>query len=103
MTTKVRRIRHIISTLVLLVMASAAALASPSMGLLTGSGTPLCYCQCERENKGHKCTKMCELPQYENRWWATSCHKKFSSVEETPSSDSNSRSRKTNREEEARL
>ena len=43
-----------------------------------GPETPLCYCHCEHETGEKQCTKMCELPQYENRWWATSCHKKNS-------------------------
>src|SRR5579863_3160484 len=36
-----------------------------------------CYCQCEKHG-GHKtCTmKMCEIPKYEKRWWATSCHRR---------------------------
>jgi len=47
------------------------------------------------------CTKMCELPQYENRWWANSCHKKnvVASGGVTPASKSGSR--KTNRTEQA--
>jgi len=34
-----------------------------------------CYCECERH--GMICAKkMCDLPKYEKRWWATSCHKR---------------------------
>jgi hypothetical protein len=33
-----------------------------------------CYCGCE--SAGKSCaTKLCELPKYENRDWATSCRK----------------------------
>jgi hypothetical protein len=36
-----------------------------------------CYCQCEGHNGVMSCPKkMCELPKYETRWWATSCHKR---------------------------
>jgi hypothetical protein len=101
MTFTSSQYRQVIRTLILLATVSAAAFANPSMGLLTGVPTPLCYCRCEHENPGHKCTKMCELPQYEKKWWATSCHKKAPAIkEEQPS---NSHSRKTNRAEEALL
>ena len=34
-----------------------------------------CYCECE--SGGKKCAmKFCELPKYEHRDWAMSCHKK---------------------------
>jgi len=84
-----------------LISGTAAALASPSMTLLTGPQPPLCYCHCELEKGAHKCTKMCELPQYEKRWWANSCHKKAPDMEQGSSSDP--KSRKTNRREYARL
>jgi len=36
-----------------------------------------CYCQCEGHDGMASCPKkMCELPKYEARWWATSCHKR---------------------------
>lgn len=35
-----------------------------------------CYCRCESKGEHHVCLmKMCDLPKYENRWWAVSCHK----------------------------
>jgi hypothetical protein len=46
-----------------------------------------CYCQCEANSGMAMCPKkMCELPKYENRWWATSCHKRAESpaVSSTP-------------------
>jgi len=46
---------------------------------------------------------MCELPQYQNRWWAASCRKKSSNTTESTPPASNKGSRKTNRPEEARL
>jgi hypothetical protein len=42
------------------------------------SSTPgfRCYCRCESKGEHHICPKeMCDLPKYENRWWAVSCHK----------------------------
>jgi hypothetical protein len=34
-----------------------------------------CYCGCEPKNGRQQCAKMCDLPKYQNRAWATSCHK----------------------------
>jgi len=62
----------------------------------------MCYCHCDHAAGAKQCTKMCELPQYENRWWATSCHKKSSSAEAAAPHNSNSHSKKTNRTEQAR-
>ena len=46
---------------------------------------------------------MCELPQYEKRWWAVSCHKKSAFSKESTAPPSNSGSKKTNRKEQALL
>jgi|SRR5579864_2626553 len=97
-----RRIRHALRIALVLGTASCAALANQSPTAVSASKTPMCYCHCEHEAGARQCTKMCELPQYENRWWATSCHKKSSSLNESAPHDSNSHSRKTNRTEEAR-
>jgi hypothetical protein len=35
-----------------------------------------CYCECEKGEGHPMCPmKMCEIPKYEKRWWANSCHK----------------------------
>ncbi len=61
-----------------LLFAAAAPLAwcerrepSPS-----ARSTFACYCKCNHRDKNRQCTKMCELPKYKSRWWATSCHKR---------------------------
>jgi len=61
-----------------LLFAAAAPLAwcerhepSPS-----ARSTFACYCECNHKDKKRQCTRMCELPKYESRWWATSCHKR---------------------------
>jgi hypothetical protein len=104
MKLQAHRICHTIRIAILLGAASAAALANQSPTLVSGSRTPMCYCHCEHGAGAKQCMKMCELPQYEKRWWATSCHKKSSFSKELASHDSNSNShsRKTNRTEEAR-
>jgi hypothetical protein len=104
MKLQAHRIRHAIRIVILLGTASAAALANQSPTLVSVPRTPMCYCQCEHGAGAKQCRKMCELPKFENRWWATSCHKKssFAKESELQDSKSNSHSRKTNRTEEAR-
>jgi len=34
-----------------------------------------CYCQCADSQRSSGCVKMCELPKYASRWWATTCAK----------------------------
>src|SRR6266481_6995277 len=101
--TFARRTRQGIRIAILLATVSVAALANQSPTLVSRAKTPMCYCHCDHGAGARQCTKMCELPQYENRWWATSCHKKSSFAKESASQDSksNSHSRKTNRIEEA--
>src|ERR1700676_3154928 len=102
MTLQTLRIRHAIRIAILLGTASAAALANQPPTLVSGPRTPMCYCQCEHGAGARLCTKMCDLPKYEKRWWATSCHKKSFAVKEVASPNSKSPSRKTNRTELAR-
>lgn len=89
--------------MLLLTAASAAALANQGSVLLSGPAVPLCYCHCAYENGVRHCTKMCELPQYQNRWWAVSCRKKNSIVNESSTPAPPPASRKTNRKEHASL
>jgi len=103
MKTNASRFWLAIRTAILLVTASAAALANQSPTLLSGPATPLCYCHCAYESGMKHCTKMCELPQYQSRWWAISCHKKNSTANESSSPALNPGSKKTNRKEQVRL
>jgi len=103
MTKRSQQAKQAIRIAILIVTATAAALANDSSLLVSGAKTQMCYCNCEKMSEGKKCTKMCELPQYENRWWATSCHKKTAAAKENNTPASNSGSRKTNRMEEASL
>jgi len=59
---------------------AAAAFCSPvgsDSRIAKGSSADkkICYCECEAQAGARLCTHMCELPKYENRPWATSCHK----------------------------
>jgi hypothetical protein len=53
-----------------------------------------CYCECEGHDGKSICPKkMCEIPKYEKRWWATSCHKRETdpSASRAPASQPDSR------------
>src|SRR6266851_9071676 len=103
MKSRTSGFRHAIRTAILLGTVSAAALANQAPILLSRHATPLCYCHCAHETGMKHCTKMCELPQFQNRWWAISCHKKNSPAIESSSPTSNPGSKKTNRNEQTRL
>src|SRR5579871_2326800 len=103
MQSNVRGFRYAMATAILLVSASAAAIANQSSTLTPEPATPLCYCHCAYESGSKHCTKMCELPQFQSRWWAVSCRKKNPTASETSSPATTPGSRKTNRKEEAKL
>jgi hypothetical protein len=62
----------------------------------------MCYCDCDAEAGSTMCTHMCNLAKYEDRSWATSCHKKPDSERDDPSGTPGARSRKDNHVQEAR-
>ena len=103
MKSGARGFRQAIRTAILLGTVSAAALANQMPTLRSEPVTPLCYCHCAYETGMKHCTKMCELPQYQDRWWAISCQKKNSTSSESSLPASNSGSKKTNRKEQASL
>ena len=70
----------------LIPVSSVALLAlpeTPSQTLLHGPHG-FCYCGCDKMIGQKRCLKMCELPKYENRSWATSCHKLSLTPEAAP-------------------
>ncbi len=62
-----------------------------------------CYCGCDMKAGTPMCMHVCELPKYSNRPWASSCKKKRPALGTTPSPQSGTHSRKTNRVQDARL
>lgn len=102
MKPRTSKLRQAIRTMILVGFASVAALANPATALFSGSPSPFCYCHCEHGAAGKRCTRMCELPQYENRPWASSCHKRNPKAIGSGSDLPTSRSRRTNYTEEAR-
>jgi len=62
--------------------AAAVALLATSPSLLADTPDTLrrvpaggCYCHCSESHARTGCVKMCDLPKYASRWWATSCAK----------------------------
>jgi hypothetical protein len=56
----------------LLPLISRAERTSP---MLAKPNRVACYCGCEPRDARQQCAKMCDLPKYQNRDWATSCRK----------------------------
>src|SRR5258708_15042916 len=53
----------------------AASPARPDTSMSHSAETrKLCYCNCDMAKGAPMCHHMCELPKYEHRSWATSCH-----------------------------
>jgi len=40
---------------------------------VVGHQDSACYCHCAVSKARSGCAKMCEMPKYASRWWATSC------------------------------
>jgi len=57
----------------LLVMSWSLLADTPTWLKSTQAGG--CYCHCSKAKALGSCVKMCEMPKYASRWWATSCAK----------------------------
>src|ERR1700743_2193091 len=55
-----------------LALLSGGAWAGGGGGLL-GHWDSACYCHGGMSKAKGGCVKMCEMPKYASRWWATSC------------------------------
>ena len=62
----------------------------------------VCYCACDAKAGATMCMHMCELPKYEKRSWAKSCHMKPDSAPSEPSSAPGAHSTKDNSVQQAR-
>jgi hypothetical protein len=70
----------------LIPVSSVALMALPETPAQTMPHGPhgFCWCGCDKMMGQKRCLKMCELPKYENRSWATSCHKRTLTPEVAP-------------------
>ena len=76
-----RSLTRLRSTLVRAIASALLASAVP-ISLLADTSSRLrtvpagtCYCCCGDSHATAGCVKMCELPKYASRWWATTCVK----------------------------
>lgn len=68
------RIRKAIS-LAALALACGAGLLGDTPSRIRFVDADRCYCRCAEGRTRAGCAKMCELPKYAKRWWATNCVK----------------------------
>jgi hypothetical protein len=95
-------LHFVVRTAIIVGIAASAALANGSIRQVVDIQPRLCYCQCAQETGAKHCTKMCMLPQYQDRWWATSCQKKHLPSLKSQPQIPNTHTRKTNYIEDAR-
>jgi hypothetical protein len=72
------------------------------MGSGASASQRVCYCDCDAKPGSPMCLRMCELAKYENRSWATSCHKQQDSDDSEPTGAPGASSTKNNRVQQAR-
>ena len=58
-----------------LLLASSLILRADAPGATRSIPAGGCYCNCAHSKTKLGCVKMCELPKYASRWWATTCAK----------------------------
>ena len=92
------------SLMVWIVMVSLAAspARSDNSVAIRAEAKKLCYCECDHGQASAMCHHLCELPKYQNRSWAKSCHPARSS-EINQTSPAQPAPKPTNRTERARL
>jgi hypothetical protein len=98
----VRRFPTKLIVLTLLALSVSPARADQGSAGKKIETSKVCYCGCDRNSSAPMCMTMCELPQYQNRAWATSCRKKATSATPQAAPAPAIHSRKRNRIEDAR-
>src|SRR5690348_9590972 len=59
----------------LLSLSLAAVLFADTPGSIRKTKAGGCYCGCAKNASMGACIKICDLPRYASRWWATTCAK----------------------------
>src|ERR1700674_3571570 len=74
--TAARRVaKSMAISLALLTLLASPASADRGAAGHSVEAKKLCYCGCDHEMGAPMCAHLCELPKYQDRWWATSCRK----------------------------
>jgi len=60
---------------VVLALGTAQSLLADTSTRLRSSPPGSCYCCCGESRVAAGCVKICELPKYASRWWASTCAK----------------------------
>jgi hypothetical protein len=60
---------------VALALTASVSLFADTPARLRNVSAGSCYCCCSESRTKGGCVKMCELPKYASRWWATTCAK----------------------------
>lgn len=68
------RSRRLVLAAPLVFLALSTALFADA-GRREGGHSGTCYCRCTEGHTHAGCVRMCDLPKYASRWWATSCAK----------------------------
>jgi hypothetical protein len=56
-------------------LAGSLILSADTPGELRTAKVGTCYCRCAESSAQRSCLKMCEMPKYASRRWATTCAK----------------------------
>ena len=54
-------------------LVAALSLKADARFTVGAKSAAVCYCHCGMSKARGGCAKICEMPKYASRWWATSC------------------------------
>lgn len=93
-----------LALLTILLLPTALAWSDAAFPNRAAEDKKMCYCGCDMKAGTPMCTRMCELPKYANRPWATTCQPKKATIPPPAAApQSGSHSRRNNRVQSARL
>ncbi|MGC1483759.1 MAG: hypothetical protein WA789_08200 [Candidatus Acidiferrum sp.] len=70
-----RSVGHGTASLLVCLLGGSLILSADTTGKLRAATVGTCYCHCAATHAHRGCVKMCELPKYASRRWATTCAK----------------------------
>jgi hypothetical protein len=98
------RWHNALSVAILLVSLALPAWSNVHFPSLSGENSKkLCYCGCDSKAGTPMCNNMCDLPQYQGRWWANSCGAKQEKARNMAPPASHVNSKKNNKVQSASL
>jgi hypothetical protein len=70
-----RTLWFVTASLLISLLAGSLVLSADTPGELRTAEVGTCYCHCAESSAHRSCVKMCEMPKYAARHWATTCAK----------------------------